>query len=185
MFQCQPSRKSIPEFALLSMARRGRQTAGLRMLYLLSVPKAATPSNPILLNLLSTYLLRALHHTNLNFTFLASRLLPSPVKAPRLSAFTKCCNFSAASTKPPPKPKSANLPPSPEAIFGLRMCALRCLAHTSASSPKQHILRPGHQIYEYPRQNNTLSIVIDGRGENPRACSSCLRRACSNCRSAI
>ena len=84
------------------------------------------------------------------------RMLRRNIKVLKKSG--RCClvrsnaNAEESSTKPPPKPKSANLPPSPKAIFGLWMCALQCLAHTSASSPKQHILRPGHQIYEYPRQ---------------------------------
>ena len=50
------------------------------------------------------------------------------------TALTKLCNSSTTLKKAPLKPKSTNLPtstPSPEALFRLRVYALRCLAHTS------------------------------------------------------
>lgn len=126
---------------------------------LLSIPSPPSPlSNPIILNLISTYLLHVLvvktrpdKATSKSIEELAS-VLVSPTTRSLLhwfpdfanlpakhtdylltraySTLTKLCSsFSTTPNKPDPK---LRVPiPSPESLFTLRTYALRCLCHTS------------------------------------------------------
>ena len=152
-----------PRLCLVVNGLEGHRPAGGSKLFALSIPKGASPlTDPILLNLLSTYLSYALilfarpeSSTQISIKELSTTLeLPSTFSLlswlPECSllpsqhldslltraytALTKLCNTSGTSVKSSSRSNSANPSISMsfhEALFNLRMYALRCLGHTS------------------------------------------------------
>ena len=122
---------------------------------LLSIPEPLSPpTDPVILNLVSTYLMYALilatrnerssvvelataldapaHRTLLHWLSHFSTLPTKHVDSLLTRVYSCLTKMSSSREKPLLKPKTPSMAPSPQSLFSLRMYALQCLIHTSS-----------------------------------------------------